>query len=389
MPKRSGKALYKRGSTWWLDFTHEGQRYVRRLGKGISKTAAGEIAQTVRGDVLRGRAGIGHKRRDVTFDKAADLFLRWARTNKKPLTLRFYEDCIGCRLKAEVEDGKEKLVLKFHDPRVRLGKHFAGRRLSQITPFLVEKYKVARKDDAPVRVNRELTTLKAIFNRATEWGSFEGSNPVRKVKLLPESRGRLRFLDHDEEARLRKACREPLRTIVLLGIHAGLRLTAEALTLRWASVDLAGRRLYVEGAYAKNHETRSVPLNRVLLEALTAHRARSAQKGPAAYVFLNRQGKPLGSIRTAFETARTKAGLGPDVTPHTTRHTFASRLVMASVDLRTVQELGGWKSLRMVERYGHLSPAHLAGAVERIADGSPAFTRSNSRGTSRFRRRSV
>jgi len=369
---RRGEGLYRRGSTWWLDFTHEGQRYVRRLGKGISKTAAGEIAQTVRADILRGRAGIWGKRRDLTFEKAADVFLRWAKANKKPLTLRFYEDCIGCRLKPD----EEKLVLKFHDPRVRLGKHFAGRKLSQITPFLVEKYKAARKGDAAVRVNRELTTLKVIFNRCAEWGSFEGPNPVRKIKQLPESRGRLRFLDHDEETRLLEACREPLRTIVLLGIHAGLRLTAEALTLRWASVDLSGRRLYVEGAYAKNHETRSVPLNRVLLEALTAHRVRSAQKSPEAHVFLNRQGKPLGSIRTTYETARTRAGLGPDVTPHTTRHTFASRLVMAGVDLRTVQELGGWKSLRMVERYGHLSPAHLAGAVERIADSSPAPLRS-------------
>jgi len=47
---------------------------------------------------------------------------------------------------------------------------------------------------------------------------------------------------------------------------------------------------------------------------------------------------------------------------HGNRHTFASRLVMAGVDLRAVQELGGWKSLRMVERYGHLAPDHLRAA---------------------------
>ena len=52
---------------------------------------------------------------------------------------------------------------------------------------------------------------------------------------------------------------------------------------------------------------------------------------------------------------------------HTLRHTFASRLAMAGVDLRTIQELGGWHSLQMVERYSHLSPNHKAQAVERIA----------------------
>jgi site-specific recombinase XerD len=78
------------------------------------------------------------------------------------------------------------------------------------------------------------------------------------------------------------------------------------------------------------------------------------------------RGRPFRSVRSAFRTACKNAGL-KGVTPHTLRHTFASRLVMAGVDLRTVQELGGWASLRMVERYSHLSPSHRAEAIERIA----------------------
>ena len=50
---------------------------------------------------------------------------------------------------------------------------------------------------------------------------------------------------------------------------------------------------------------------------------------------------------------------------HGNRHTFASRLVMAGVDLRTAQELGGWKTLGMVQRYAHLAPEGLAAAVEK------------------------
>jgi integrase len=55
---------------------------------------------------------------------------------------------------------------------------------------------------------------------------------------------------------------------------------------------------------------------------------------------------------------------------HCNRHTFASRLVMAGVDLRAVQVLGGWQDLKMVARYSHLSPDHLRAAVERLV--SPA-----------------
>jgi len=54
-----------------------------------------------------------------------------------------------------------------------------------------------------------------------------------------------------------------------------------------------------------------------------------------------------------------------DYTWHGNRYTFASRLVMAGVDLRTVQELGGWRTFQMVQRYAHLASDHLRGAVER------------------------
>lgn len=54
---------------------------------------------------------------------------------------------------------------------------------------------------------------------------------------------------------------------------------------------------------------------------------------------------------------------------HGNRHTFASRLVMAGVDLRTVQQPGGWQSLAMVQRYAHLAPDHLRAAVERLVQG--------------------
>lgn len=104
---------------------------------------------------------------------------------------------------------------------------------------MIEKHKQTRiQADAKISANREITNLKNIFNRCIEWKKFEGDNPAEKVKTTKEPKTRLRFLSHEEEARLLAAASEPLRTIVLLGIHLGLRIQAEALTLRWESVDL-------------------------------------------------------------------------------------------------------------------------------------------------------
>lgn len=118
----------------------------------------------------------------------------------------------------------------------------------------------------------------------------------------------------------------------------------------------------IQAAYAKNGQTRTVPINSVLRAAL------ERLKGEACgeLVFTGLGGRPLRWIYGAFRTACRAAGL-VDVSPHVLRHTFASRLAMAGVDLRTIQELGGWRSLAMVERYSHLTPSHKAAAVERLA----------------------
>lgn len=103
-----------------------------------------------------------------------------------------------------------------------------------------------------------------------------------------------------------------------------------------------------------------------IYEAFRNLKDRSVNNGPDDPVFVSRNGETFRSIGTAFTTATKNAGLGPDVTPHVLRHTFGSRLVMAGVDLRTVQELGGWKQITMVMRYSHLSAEHRVQAVEKL-----------------------
>ncbi len=83
------------------------------------------------------------------------------------------------------------------------------------------------------------------------------------------------------------------------------------------------------------------------------------------YVFFNVTGKPLGDVKRSFDAALRRAGIR-DFRFHDLRHTFASHLVMAGVDLTTTSRLLGHKSLTMTLRYSHLAPDHMARAMDTL-----------------------
>jgi len=337
---RSGDGIYQRGRTWYLDCRIHGTRHVHALGKGISRTVAKELASVERGAILKAEAGIGKKKKDCRFEKARAEFEKWALSNKRPRTYRTYTQCLN-----------------------HLARSFNGKQLSEIHPFGIEKHKRDRAEaGARVRANREVAVLKMLFNRAKEWNLFDGDNPVSGVVFFEEPQQRLRYLEPEEEARLVNAAPEPLRSLIVLGINTGLRLRAEALTLRWDDVDLKRGLLTVQAAYAKSGQTRTIPLNTAARSALE----QLSRLQTSDYVFAKSDGNPYKCIGKSFKKLAQQVGLH-DVTPHVLRHTFASRLAMAGIDVRTIQELGGWGELSMVERYSHLSPNHKAQAVERIS----------------------
>lgn len=170
-------------------------------------------------------------------------------------------------------------------------------------------------------------------------------------------------LDEEEEARLLAKCKEPLRTMVLVGLYCGVRMRSELLTLKWVNLDLRRRTLTVVGAYAKNKKVRVVPLYSLVAEALARH----PDPPDAEWVFTKANGSPYRSVR-GFRAACCKAGL-MKVTPHTLRHTFASRLVAAGVDPIKITKLAGWSSIQMLDRYAHADPTRMADALEQAFAG--------------------
>lgn len=233
---------------------------------------------------------------------------------------------------------------------------FGGRYLYEINQQMVEKFKAERmKEVSPARVNRNLACLKCMFNRAIEWGKAK-ENPVKKIKMLKENNKRLRYLEKEESERLVNACKEHLRPIVIAALNTGMR-KGEILGLKWENVDLNRDMIYVLDT--KNGDKREIPINKRLKEVLIGIKNNS----DSPFVFCKMNGEPYRNPVVSFKYAMNTCGI-ENFRFHDLRHTFASHLVMAGVDLNTVRELLGHKSLAMTLRYAHLSPEHKRKAVE-------------------------
>ena len=266
---------------------------------------------------------------------------------------------------------------------------FADKPLSDINAWVIEKWRSKRiKSGVSANTcNRDLATLKSALNRAKAWGILS-ENPLAAVRQAKVDSSRIRYLSDAENGRLRatladrdsetRAARaranqwraergkETMPTIggdeygdhltpaILISLNTGLR-RGELTALTWADVNLEARMLTVRAAAAKSGKSRHVPLNNEALMVLTQWQ----QQQPTGRLF------PVRSFKTAWGKLMATAKID-GFRWHDMRHDFASRLVMAGVDLNTVRELMGHADLKMTLRYAHLAPAHLAEAVARL-----------------------
>jgi integrase len=257
------------------------------------------------------------------------------------------------------------------------------RRLTAAAIAQYEKQRMAAKVQGRDRkvsaytVANELGVLRHLLRLAKRWGYLD---TVPEVILPKAPKGRLRFLDVDEIGRLLDACRasrnRSLHAVVLLAIHTGMR-KGELLGLEWERVDLSSARIRLDRT--KSGEPRGVPINRDVYEALIALEPDPDRR--RGRVFPAGNDRRGSQIRTAFEAALTRAGI-TGFRFHDLRHTAASHLVMRGASLKDVQEILGHADLRMTNRYAHLSPAHLRGAVERLEGLTASAPRADSRAAS-------
>lgn len=245
------------------------------------------------------------------------------------------------------------------------------RYLDEITTADVERFRdslVGGRTGATV--NRYRDQLSAMFKRAVRLG-LVAANPVKGIPKFRETGQRLAYLKPHEEAAVRDALPERLRLAFAVSVHTGLRWGEQA-GLRWHDVDMLTGIITVP--LSKNGSTRQVPMNSAVRSALVDLAARRLRPDdPGERLFLDsyrHTARLFGQAVERAQVALCDVGKDPSrldgYTWHGNRHTFASRLIMAGVNPRTVQVLGGWKTLSMVARYSHLDPGHLRAAVEQL-----------------------
>ncbi len=323
--------IYQRkpGGVYWIDYSVNGERKRESTGSSNKKLAE-QILHRRLGDVVKGKFDVVNLKKAPTLNEFSENFLQWSKSNKRSWT-------------------RDQTSLN------NLLPFFGKTRLNAITPYLVEQYRIERKKLVKeATINREVALLKNMLNRAVEW-QFIGKNPIEDFKLYKESTGITNFLSREECERLIDASSDTFQWIVITAIHTGMR-KMEILNLKWSQVNLESGMIMLHET--KNGKPRYIPLDRTMIDLLNSIPHRSD------YVFAQKNGEPYSWIGRAWKNATAKADV--NLRFHDLRHTFASHLVMAGVDLPTVKELLGHSSISMVMRYAHLSPEHKQKAVRAL-----------------------
>jgi site-specific recombinase XerD len=331
---RNARGIFEKvpgSGIWWIRFNDAQGRYRRE--KAGTKGMAIDLYRKRKVQALEGRKLPERLRRaTVTFAAIAKDALAYSKVHKAGTSYR-------------CDAGRMEVVLGW----------FREYPAESITAQDIEG-QFQKQEWAPATANRYRALLSLTYRLAIRNGKVK-ENPARLVPHRLEDNARIRFLSTEEETALRKAieakCPEHLPEFDL-ALNTGIRLS-EQYGLLWENVSIPLRMLTIPRT--KNGTMRHVPLNQAAVKALETLRKRL----PASEYVCGGAREP----RRWFEPALKDAKVA-NFSWHCLRHTFASRLVMAGVDIRTVQELLGHKTIAMTVRYCHLAPKHTLAAVERL-----------------------
>lgn len=341
--------IYRRGRTWWGDIYIGGKRVRKSLKTDNRFQALHALRELERAEKGRATDGTG-----PTFDELAARYLEWAAAQKPasaPLERRYVEI-------------------------IRAWLYNQGLlTLEVITPLVVERFRVylqereVGKGDnkhkhvrSRATINRYTQLLRGMFYRAEDWGLYAGPNPLRKVKFYRESPD-VRAYTPDEVKRIGAAveavsasakspAQRAIADLVRLALNTGLR-RSEMTGLRWR--DVRDGEVIVHG---KGDKRRAVPLNGEAAAVIK----RQPRAGEYVFALPNR-----GQAHIFSRTFRRIAKLaGIPFTFHRLRHTFATNLLAAGVDIITVSSLLGHSKTMTSLLYSHTTPERKREAVDAL-----------------------
>lgn len=270
-------------------------------------------------------------------------------------------------------ENKELKTLK--DLKRRIKKHInpaiGHLRVDQIKPSTIREYIRVRKSAGATNggINRELAVIK----RAFRLGVPEKVAVVPHVEMLPEDNQRETQFTEEQFRSVLAHANAILHDVLIVAYYTGWRIRS-ILNLEWRCVDLTNGFMWLDAAKTKNRKMVRCPLDSLPeLKTAMENRQRITKEiekrdGSIIPRVFHREGKPVLSIRKAWDIARVNAGV-PGHVIHDFRRTAVRELNAAGVDLRTIMDLCGFKSYAMVLRYVGQSPDDrlIAAAKKRMA----------------------
>lgn len=275
----------------------------------------------------------------------------------------FFRDTYFPERNRNTQRREEQLFRAYIEPVI------GSKKLSEISPFDLERVKKKMDHLAPRTIRYALAVVRQVFNKARDYGVFPGENPVIRVKFPSADNKRQRFLTRAEADTLLSEIGKrslQLHDMALLSLHCGLR-QGEIFSLTWDCTDLDAGTLFIRDT--KSGKDRHVYMTGQVKE-MFVRREVTKEKD---LIFLSRKGEQIKDISKVFFRVVKEMGLNDGISDrrqkvvfHTLRHTFASWLVQDGETLYTVAKLLGHSTVAMTERYSHLAPDNLRSAMERF-----------------------
>lgn len=260
---------------------------------------------------------------------------------------------------------------------VHLVPMLGAKKLDAITSEDVQRLKHRLQDRSPKTVNNVLTVLNVLLKKAVEWDVIDRMPCTLRLLATPKSEAQFHdFGAYKQLVRAAEHLDRRTHLLVLLGGDAGLRC-GEMMALEWTDVDLNKGKLCVARSEWKGQVTatkggriRHVPMTAALAAAMQKYRHLRGKR-----VLCQDDGAPLTQkiVQAHMARAARKANVKPGV--HILRHTFCSHLAMHGASTRAIPELAGHQDLSTTQRYMHLSPAAIEGAIRLLDQPTPVWGR--------------
>ncbi len=335
--------LYKRGETWWVDYSFRGKRYRESTGSDLKRNAQ-KLLRKRMAEMGAGRL-VGPDEERVTVAQLLDLIRQDYKINGR------------------------KSAKRLNTSLQHLERHFGHYRALDITTARMKLYIADRQDEgaADSTIQKETAALKRAFNLAVEDGLMTHAPKIPTPTVRNVRQG---FFELADLNTIIAELPNDLKAVVRFASLTGWRKT-EILTLRWSQVDLEAGTIRLEPGTTKNNEGREIPFRALpelaeLIEVQRDHtdRVERDRQMIVTHVF-HRNGELIGCIRGAWDAACERAGQ-KGAWFHDLRRTAVRNLERAGVSRSVAMKITGHLTESVYRRYAITDRKSIEEGLEKV-----------------------